>query len=319
MKTLSIVIIGRNEEKSIGACIDAAQRAGELFVDSEIIYVDSDSTDDTVSVARSRQTTVIPMDPNSRLCPSAGRFVGANHAQGEFILFLDADTMIYEDFLSIAIERLENNPQLAGVNGRIDDLNERGETIDYEQRYDDVVRVKWHRGPACLYRRLALIEVGSFNPLIAMEEEAELGLRLLRNGWRLELIPVPMACHTRCYHVDTVSAIISTFKRDAASGRLGEITKTIVYAYRAGNGLAFCWLRLQTTILFFLWMLVTLFIFLLPNSLLSSFLFWTIIFVGLFGIFLKKRNIKQTLLFIPNKILNLIDIFAGVPKVLFLK
>ncbi len=67
--------------------------------------------------------------------------------------------------------------KLRGVNGRIDDLNENGERLDgVEDRYDDIADVKWLRGPCCFYRRRALMECGSFDPQLAMEEEAELGL-----------------------------------------------------------------------------------------------------------------------------------------------
>ncbi len=312
---LSIVMIGRNEAGSIAACIDAAQAAADQIGGAELIFVDSASTDDTVEIVRSRGVKVLSLRPDSKLCPSAGRYIGSQYAAGEYILFLDADTSLYKDFLDEAIAHFDNDPILGGINGRLDDLNERGELLEgVEDRYEQVAYVKWLRGPCCFYRKAALMEVGSFNPHAAMEEEAELGLRLISSGWDLKLIPVPMACHTRCYHLQTFGSLITTFKRDIVSGRLGEISRTIAYAFKAGNGLAFCWLRLKTTIIFLVWLALLLSTLLLPASLSPGLIAVALVVLGLAAVFARKRSLKQTLLFVPNKIFCTIDILAGLGK-----
>jgi glycosyltransferase involved in cell wall biosynthesis len=313
---VSIVIIGRNEERAIGECLGAAHLAAEQIGGAEIIFVDSASTDNTVGIAQTFGARVLSLKPDWKLSPSAGRFVGSHYAQGDFILFIDADTLIYRDFLPAAIEFFENNAEVGGVNGRLDDLNETGELLTgVEERFDDAADVKWLRGPACFYRRKALLEAGSFNPHLAMEEEAELGLRLVKNGWKLKIIPVPMACHTRCYHLQTFKSIVSAFRRDIVSGRLGEITNTIACAFREGCGLAFCWLRLKTTIVFLFWLFLLSTCAFLPEFLYPKTAFSTIIILGLLAIFRKKRSVGQTLLFIPAKILCLVDVLAGFHKI----
>ena len=103
----------------------------------------------------------------------------------------------------------------------------------------------------------------------------------------------------------------------AHSGRLGEIAKTVVYAFRAGNGLAFCWLRLDTTILFVGWVLAIVIILLLPDFMYPLAAAGVMAFLGGLAIFLKKRSMSQTLLFIPCKILCLIDLLSGLHKIRF--
>lgn len=313
---VSIVIIGRNEERGIGECLGAAQAAAEQIGGAEIIFVDSASTDKTVSIVESFGVRVLSLKPDWKLSPSAGRYVGAHYAQGDFILFIDADTLVYTDFLPAALEHFQNNPQVGGINGRLDDLNENGELLsDVEERFDEAASVKWLRGPCCFYRRRALQQAGSFNPHLAMEEEAELGLRLVKNGWRLQIIPVPMACHTRCYHLQTFRSVVSAFRRDIAVGRLGEITKTIAYAFYEGNGLAFCWLRLKTTIVFLGWLFLLSMSIFLPEFLYPKTVFSALVIFGLLAIFRKKRSFSQTLTFIPAKILCLVDVLAGFHKI----
>jgi cellulose synthase/poly-beta-1,6-N-acetylglucosamine synthase-like glycosyltransferase len=312
---LSIVIIGRNEQESIGRCIEAAQMAANEIGGAEIIYVDSHSTDDTLMVAQRSGVKTITLDPALRRTPSAGRFCGSRQAVGDLILFIDADTLVYPTFLSEAINRLKLDKTLGGVNGFIDDFNEAGEQLfDIEQRVDEIADVKWLRGPCCLYRRKALIQVGSFDPELATEEEAELGLRLIKAGWKLQIIPQMMARHTRCYHGQSIESLISTFRRDIRSERLGEITKTIVHAMRAGNGMAFCWLRLQTTILFLVWLIAIATCLVLSDPWQPPYIAVILFFLGGFLILLKKRSLYQTLLFIPSKILCLVDVAAGANK-----
>ena len=267
---------------------------------------------------QSYKVRVLSLKPDWQLCPSAGRFVGSHYAAGDFVLFIDADTLVYRDFLPAALEHFRQNPEVAGINGRIDDLNENGEILsDVEERYDEVADTKWLRGPCCFYRRDALLKVGSFNPHLAMEEEAELGLRLVKNGWKLRLIPIPMDCHTRCYHGQTLKSVVSTFRRDIVSKRLGEVTKTIAYAFKEGNGLTFCWMRLKTTIVFLGWVLLLFGSFLLPEFLYPKAFFGLLIVLGFLAIFGKKRSVKQTLLFIALKFLNFIDVLAGFNKISF--
>lgn len=309
---LSIVIIGRNEESGLAACISAANIAAEEIGGAEIIYVDSASTDSSVEIAAGMGCRVLSMRPEWKLCPSAGRYIGSRYAKGAFILFLDADTHIYTGFLGPAIDHLRANDKLAGVNGRIDDLDENGDKLDdVEERFDTVAETRWLRGPACLYRRAALNAVDSFNPHLAMEEEAELGLRLLRTGWKLHLIPVPMACHTRCYHCQTLTSVVTTFRRDIATGRLGEITRTIAAAALHRNLLAFCWLRLKTTILLVAWLALMIMSLLVLGGVVTI----AILLAGLAAVYVKKRSLSQTFVFIANKLAVVADVLAGIPKV----
>ncbi len=316
MHKVSIVIIGRNEERGIGKCVGAALSAAEQIGGAEIIYVDSASTDKTVEIVQKSGVRVIALKPTMKLSPSAGRFVGSRYAQGEFILFLDADTLVYKDFLLAAIEHFEKNPQVGGINGHLDDLNEKGELLaDVEVRFDELAEVKWLRGPCCFYRRAALEKAGSFNPYLAVEEEAELGLRLVKNNWKLHILPIPMAVHTRCFHLQTTLNLISAFRRDIAVGRIGEITKTAAYAFREGYGLTFCWLRLKTTILFMAWLICAAASLFLPSFLHPFGIFAAIVIGGSLAVLLKKRSLRQTLVFVPTKILNFVSVVAGLPKI----
>ncbi len=312
---VSIVIIGRNEEKSITKCFDAAISAAEEIGGGEIIYVDSASTDNTVSVAKSFGVRIVEMKETMKLSPSAGRYVGTQFAKGEFILFVDADTLIYPKFLSNALNHFDKNTELAGVNGWIDDLDENGENLSgIEERSHEITASKWLRGPACFYRKSALEECGSFNPNLLVEEEAELGLRLLKNGWKLSILPIPMACHTRCFHLQSLKSLALTFKRDIEVNRIGAVAKTISYAFKGGFGLSFCWLRLKTTLLFSTLIVAILISLIVPSDFYPLTLSCFAIIIAGLTVLIKKRSLHQTLVFFANKFLSVIDIALGFRK-----
>ena len=83
---LSIIIITKNEEANIQACLDSVR-----FADQWII-VDSGSTDNTLAIARAAGATVIETTDWPGFGPQKNRALEA--ATGEWILSLDADERI---------------------------------------------------------------------------------------------------------------------------------------------------------------------------------------------------------------------------------
>jgi glycosyltransferase involved in cell wall biosynthesis len=314
---VSIVIVARNEEAKIAACIRAAHEAAAEIGGAEIIVADSASTDQTVAIALQLGATVARLKPEWELSASAGRHVGTHYAAGEFVLFVDADTLVYTGFLSEAINELESDPRIAGVCGYLDDANDgRDEWFVVEDRPTIGSDIQWMRGGCCLYRGSAVVEVGSFNPYLVTEEEAEIGIRLTRAGWRLRMIPVQMAVHTRCTADLNAASIFTHLRQVASSGRMGGITRTLGYAIKNGYGLQFCRLRMMTVIAFGIWLMSLIFLAVFPSN---AFHIAGIV-AALFGfvtIWLKKGSLERTVLFLVVKVVYLINLTIGLAKVRF--
>lgn len=242
--SVSVVVIGKNEESVIGRCLRSILAAAEEVGGAEVVMVDSASTDRTVEIALSLGVRVLSLKPEWELSPSAGRYIGFHHTRGEFILFVDADTVVERDFLRHALPYFAQ-PEVAGISGYLDDLDEQGQPIPYiGRRSAEVYELTFLRGPCSLYRRSALEQVGTFNPYLIVEEEEELALRLRKHGLRLLHIPHPMGCHLR----GTIShAHLFRFWK---LGRLLGPGRALRYAARAGNGLQFCIDRCKQTAFF---------------------------------------------------------------------
>ncbi len=106
LPSVSIIIPVRNEEKNILGILSSMTQL--TYKDYEVIVVDDNSTDNTVEIIRT-----IPMDkirlveagekPSSWIGKSWACHVGAGEAQGEYLLFTDADTVHYKKSLDRAI------------------------------------------------------------------------------------------------------------------------------------------------------------------------------------------------------------------------
>ncbi len=190
---VSFIIVARNEESAIGRCIESVV-AEATGLNAEVIVVDSSSTDATVNIACGFPITVLRLRPNPHLCPSAGRYVGSAHSNGQFLAFFDGDMVVVSGWIDAALAAFED-PSLAAVGGWLyrvppgEDL-----TMAYPVRRRPPGRVD-HLGGAAVYRRSVLDLAGGFNPHLRGEEEKELGFRIRQAGGWLTKIDAPMAYH----------------------------------------------------------------------------------------------------------------------------
>ncbi len=93
---ISIVIPTYNEERFLPRLLKSIE--AQSFKDYEIIVADNDSTDTTVEIALKHGARVVDGG-----LPAVARNRGASSAKGEYILFLDADTLLPDEFF---LERL---------------------------------------------------------------------------------------------------------------------------------------------------------------------------------------------------------------------
>ncbi len=191
---VSVVVIGRNEGDRLRRCLEAVAAAawGELAY--ELVYVDSGSADDSVKVARAfgAATHVLGADP----CAAMARNLGWQNASGEFILFLDGDTELHQDFVNAALHALQDASLCAA-------WGHRRETRPQQSLYTRVLDLDWvypvgrslYFGGDVLVRRAALAQVGGFDASLQAGEEPELCVRLRAAGWQIEHLDVPMTGH----------------------------------------------------------------------------------------------------------------------------
>lgn len=111
--SLSVVIPARNEEKLIGACLDALGDQSDPV--DEIIVVDNDSSDSTAACARSYAGVVVVAEPRHGI--TYARNTGMDAATGALIARIDADTIVTPGWAGAIRREFAKDPGLAGLTG----------------------------------------------------------------------------------------------------------------------------------------------------------------------------------------------------------
>jgi glycosyltransferase involved in cell wall biosynthesis len=99
---ISFIVIGRNEGWKLKKCIQSILDTiiYNKLDNYEIIYVDSQSTDDSLDIAKSFGSIKI-FQITGTYNAAIGRNIGANESKGEILFFIDGDMEIIPDFLHL--------------------------------------------------------------------------------------------------------------------------------------------------------------------------------------------------------------------------
>jgi len=210
---VSAIIIARDEARTIGACIQAVLTATD-GIDSETVVVDSGSVDATATEVARFPVRLVSITPSVPLSPAIARHVGLQYARGDYILYVDGDTVLVEGWLKEALTTMQSDESLAAVAGACEGIqDDDGERISTDQYPDTDYAFPQHLSGSALYRRSALDAVGGFNPNMRAAEEIELGARLRKAGYRLERLPRAMSRHHRKAAPETVRELLRRVRR----------------------------------------------------------------------------------------------------------
>ncbi|MGO4173644.1 glycosyltransferase family 2 protein [Bosea sp. TAF32] len=225
---LTIGIKALNEERHIERALQSALAAAERF-GGEVILADSGSTDDTLQIAARYPVKIVQFsDLSDRSC-GAGAQLAFQHAQGEFFYILDGDMELHSAFLEAAIPFMERNPRIAGVGGRIEEVNAanhefrvrrqalQSDSAFYPARIDRL-------DCGGLYRSSAVREVGYFaDRNLHAFEEFELAARLASRGWELTRLDMPAVRHFG--HTIASYALLRKRIRSKHTNAAGEVLR----------------------------------------------------------------------------------------------
>lgn len=192
---LSVVVIGRNEGQRLSRCLSSVDGM-RGYQDTEVIYVDSASSDGSPQVASDFGAQVIALNRGSHTA-AAGRNAGWQRALAPYILFLDGDTVLRPNFPLAALNILEADQSVGAVWGH------RREMCTERSIYNRVLDLDWIYAPGetlfcggdVLIRRSALAEVGGYDSDLMAGEEPELCRRLRAAGHRILHVDLPMTGH----------------------------------------------------------------------------------------------------------------------------
>jgi glycosyltransferase involved in cell wall biosynthesis len=181
---ISIVIPAHNEEKYIGACIEAIQKQCRSFnVDPEIIVVLNRCTDRTGEIVnRLGAKTVVD---NSRNL-AAIRNTGIKNATGDVIVTIDADSIITKEYVSDLITNIKSEKFIGGGT-RVDFNRKSPGIIATKMMLDVFVRLSGLACGAFWFYRNYYDAIGGFNEKLHFGEDIDFAKRLKKCGKSIRL------------------------------------------------------------------------------------------------------------------------------------
>lgn len=108
MTKVSVIIPTYNEEKVIKNCLESLGQ--QTFNDMEVVIVDDGSTDKTLEIVQRIVTCRILQQKH--LGPGIARNLGAKHAKGEMLVFVDADMTFDKNFIGNLIKPIINGQSI---------------------------------------------------------------------------------------------------------------------------------------------------------------------------------------------------------------
>lgn len=185
---VSVIVPTYCEEENIERCLKSIRRQ-KFHKNIEVIVVDSDSPDKTKVIAENYADRVINIRERG---VSKARNAGAKRANGELLLFLDADTILDEYFIAQMNESF-NDQKIVGVSGFVWGLEKLGvlDNLFKSFHYNLLNRIAsltakigfpFFSTVCCACRKSVFHEVGGFDENLAIAEDIAFSLKMGKVG-----------------------------------------------------------------------------------------------------------------------------------------
>ena len=212
---ISFIVPAYNEALLIGATLDglhqAARAVGE---DYEIVVVDDASTDDTALIAERYGVRVVSVAHRQI---AATRNSGARAAQGELLIFVDADTIVNEAVVRAAFDALRGG----AVGGGAAVAFEGAVPLYGRLLLPILVRLfratRWAAGCFVFCTRAAFVAAGGFDEAFYCAEELVFSRALKRQG-RFVVLRQAVTTSGRKLRTHSVREILLLLGRFALGG-----------------------------------------------------------------------------------------------------
>ena len=117
---LSVIVVNYNVKYFLEVCLHSVLRAA-AGMNVEVIVVDNNSTDGSNAMLREQFPTVVLIENKDNRGFSKANNQGVAIAKGEYILFLNPDTVMPEDFFSKTLAYMDAHPEAGALGPRLID------------------------------------------------------------------------------------------------------------------------------------------------------------------------------------------------------
>lgn len=174
----SVIIPAKNEEATLGRCLDSLANVDWDKSQYEVIVVDNGSSDRTAAIAREKGVNLFMMPG---LTIAALRNFGASQARGDILVFLDADCSVPVDWLRNASCYISNLEVVCFGSPPVVPQNATWVQTAWflvRQKSKMCGEVEWLESMNMFVRREAFRAVRGFNAALVTCEDYDLSMRL---------------------------------------------------------------------------------------------------------------------------------------------
>lgn len=230
---ISIIIVTFNSEEFIKECIDSIYNQTKRS-EFEILLIDNNSSDNTIKIVYKEfpDVRIIRNTKNTGFASANNK--GIKRAYGDYLLFLNPDTYLVNDALSVMKEFLQKNRMSGCAGARLEYYNDKFQlscrkfpnvinvffgrksvfrhffprnpiSRDYMMEnldYSKIQEVDWVMGAAMMIKMDVLKEIGLFDErYFLFVEDTDLCYRMRREGYLIHYLPEAIIKH---YHGGSV-------------------------------------------------------------------------------------------------------------------
>jgi GT2 family glycosyltransferase len=232
MILVSIIIVNYNTKNLLKNCISSIYNLTQN-TNFEIIVVDNASVDDSEKMIKDSFQEVVFIQSGANIGFGRANNLGIQKAKGEFVFFLNSDTILINDAIGILANYIVNNSTVAVCGANLYDINEKpaisfsqnmpGLFTDLDYFFGGLFSRLYYKnnvifnysnlplpingyisGANMMVRKSILENVGFFDPDFFMYyEETELTWRIKNTGAKIVSVP-----EARIIHLEGASEII---------------------------------------------------------------------------------------------------------------
>ena len=203
---VSIIIANYNGRDLLQKCLESLSNVN--YKNLEIIVVDNNSTDDSVEFVTKNHPSIILVKLDKNKGFAEPNNIGAKIAKGQFLLFLNNDTIVTENFISEMINAIITDKKIAicqslllKPNGDIDSsgdfLDDLGVVYNSKTKIDHIREISSARGASMLIRANIFEKLHGFDEKFFVSfEDVDLCWRAWILGYRTLMIPTSIVYHS---------------------------------------------------------------------------------------------------------------------------
>jgi len=212
---VSIIIVNYNGCSILEKCLESLSKI--TYSNFEIILVDNNSADDSIQLVKEKFSKVIILKLDSNKGFAEPNNIGARIAKGKYLLFLNNDTVVTENFLTELVKVIQSNEKIAICQSLLlksdgttdssgDYIDELGVVYNSKTVVSELRTISSARGASMIIEKSIFDELGGFDAtFFATFEDVDLGWRAWIKGYHVVLAPNSIVYHVGGQTTKTLS------------------------------------------------------------------------------------------------------------------